>query len=473
MSAVVLSLREIFSHNKSYDWTNQERANLTRVMETLERAGFRAELEVGLSDESDPWAVFCRSDTGDVIVHIARIDDVYVFDSAVLNIILRGDNFNDIIEQFLQTRSIVLPHASRPNSQQISLHPAATLSAIILTAFLVADELEGLNALSTQTGINTNSEMGVEEDTSFLRQLADVFLEKTHLDKSDDTHTTHHTHISLLAAAFVFVSTYLSEGADVFSELSEKITALAALQSAKDISNDNGADTLFGEIHAHLDARADSETFYQNAHLKQTEQHMPQDTSTPETMQLVPPLNKDAQEELTLEAQPSFVTYTSLPETAYVEHSIRDLFAQAPSTIVPKDPTPEGVMITVDAEETVEMGVQLSYSTYNSIESNEKFLEDIAAILHINTMRHNSLFFETGAPSKEYLISAFMDTSDNVHVFSFNGRIIVYDQDAVADMQSDNRLLDTVVRETTIEGEKITFIGVLEEVDAAFHTAFT
>jgi collagen type I alpha len=73
------------------DWSQQELAEFYRVEAALIRAGMRITSEQGLSDEAEPWFVFCRLD-GEAIMHFARIDGSYVVSSEALDhpICLRG-----------------------------------------------------------------------------------------------------------------------------------------------------------------------------------------------------------------------------------------------------------------------------------------------------------------------------------------------------------------------------------------------
>ena len=52
-------------------WRNDELAELYRVEHSLVQAGVVVETKSGLSDEGDPWFVFCHPD-GHVVVHTAR-----------------------------------------------------------------------------------------------------------------------------------------------------------------------------------------------------------------------------------------------------------------------------------------------------------------------------------------------------------------------------------------------------------------
>ncbi len=71
------------------DWTNQEMADLARVQYLLSRAGVQLETDRGLSDEGDPWFVFCDAQ-GEVFVHICRMGMTYLLDGPSLDAPLRG-----------------------------------------------------------------------------------------------------------------------------------------------------------------------------------------------------------------------------------------------------------------------------------------------------------------------------------------------------------------------------------------------
>jgi hypothetical protein len=133
-----------------YDWTNQELANIYRVKQLLDAAGVPNELERGISDEGDPWCIFCKHD-GDVFIHLCRIDLRYVLDSPNLRAPIYGDSFSELIEEFsggaLQNTPARM--AAKGGSRVIKLerngkvflHPAALLAALIWSIYLNSEDL--------------------------------------------------------------------------------------------------------------------------------------------------------------------------------------------------------------------------------------------------------------------------------------------------------------------------------------------
>src|SRR5579884_2293802 len=86
---------------RSSDWTQQEIAEFYRVESALLQAGLKLETERGVTDEGDPWFVFCREDTGEVFVHFARIDGEYIIDGAAYGEVARGMNFAALVREMM------------------------------------------------------------------------------------------------------------------------------------------------------------------------------------------------------------------------------------------------------------------------------------------------------------------------------------------------------------------------------------
>jgi hypothetical protein len=61
----------------SSDWSLVELAVFDHVRQSLKLQGIDVELEHGVTDEGDPWLIFC-ADACDVICHFAKIGDEYI-----------------------------------------------------------------------------------------------------------------------------------------------------------------------------------------------------------------------------------------------------------------------------------------------------------------------------------------------------------------------------------------------------------
>src|ERR1700753_3166685 len=118
MSASVLSWTRATPNG---DWTNSELAELYRVEHALVQASFRFESERGVSDEGDPWFVFCAAD-GRVVVHITRLKGIYRFSSPGLDAPLTGPSFTTLTKTFVRDISPV-PVQSR--GERVIAHPSA------------------------------------------------------------------------------------------------------------------------------------------------------------------------------------------------------------------------------------------------------------------------------------------------------------------------------------------------------------
>lgn len=131
------------------DWTNQELADLYRVEAILVQSGIRLETERGVTDEGDPWFVFCNHE-GEVLVHLARLDGSYLLDSPGIGKPIHGNDFPGLVDTFVRSQTARAPRSNiilfRPGSDMdevICLHPAMMMAAVIWSLFLVCDEFAG------------------------------------------------------------------------------------------------------------------------------------------------------------------------------------------------------------------------------------------------------------------------------------------------------------------------------------------
>lgn len=153
--------------NRTSDWSNQELADLFLVKRLLNTSGVVCDIERGLTDEGDPWCVFCDSH-GEVFIHFCRIDGLYLLDSPNLERPLRGTNFSELVSDF-SNRAIPSRTSDDPakagerrvvhfkRNGKVHLHPSALLSALIWTLFLASEELV---LVTDQDHVDGGSETG-------------------------------------------------------------------------------------------------------------------------------------------------------------------------------------------------------------------------------------------------------------------------------------------------------------------------
>lgn len=139
MSAEILSF--VTRKRPATGWKSEEIAECYRVIEMLGRVGLAVSIDMGLSDENDPWLVFVRDDTQDVIAHLAIIDGEYIAASVVSDTVFRSRVFRNILEQIVRAQPLVLPVTSGSNSRLL-MNPFTVLAVFIATAFAYASNTE-------------------------------------------------------------------------------------------------------------------------------------------------------------------------------------------------------------------------------------------------------------------------------------------------------------------------------------------
>ena len=140
-------LSDLFPDPKK-DWSNQELADLFRVRQLLSGANVAVETDRGVTDEGDPWFVFCHAN-GEVFIHLCRIDGLYLLDSPNVLRPLRGADFNELIADFTNQSLPARDTADGAEHRviklerggKVRLHPSAMLAALIWTLFLASEEL--------------------------------------------------------------------------------------------------------------------------------------------------------------------------------------------------------------------------------------------------------------------------------------------------------------------------------------------
>ena len=82
-------------------WSNYELAQFHRVIAYLSNIRFELETDSGVTDEGDPWFVFCDSDSGEVFAHFARIRGEYFVWAPRLNRLLTGTTLRQLANHFI------------------------------------------------------------------------------------------------------------------------------------------------------------------------------------------------------------------------------------------------------------------------------------------------------------------------------------------------------------------------------------
>ena len=82
-------------------WSNHELAQFHCVIASLCDVGFAVETDSGVTDEGDPWFVFCDGNSGESFAHFARIDGEYVVWATCLDGLLTGTVLRPLVDHFI------------------------------------------------------------------------------------------------------------------------------------------------------------------------------------------------------------------------------------------------------------------------------------------------------------------------------------------------------------------------------------
>lgn len=169
MGAAVLPFRQ---PRAPLRWQIDEIAECYRVIDILGSVGMPVELHTDVSDEGDPWLVFVREDTQDVIIHITRIAGQIIAASAASDKLFRGRSLRDMLQSILQAQPFVLP-ANRPlgTDDRLLMHPATMLVAVVATAFLASQETAVLAGDGEAAFITPESIRETDPSTTARKQL--------------------------------------------------------------------------------------------------------------------------------------------------------------------------------------------------------------------------------------------------------------------------------------------------------------
>lgn len=122
---------ELFgSPMRSGGWTEQEKAELYRAASLLGARGLPFDTESGTTDDGDPWFLFIGRGTGEVLVHFARIEGMFVVHHAAADVVFEARDIRDLVD-----RVLVFPDRSigRVSSDALHAHLAVTVAALGLS----------------------------------------------------------------------------------------------------------------------------------------------------------------------------------------------------------------------------------------------------------------------------------------------------------------------------------------------------
>src|ERR1035437_9448727 len=117
------------------DWSTQELAEFYRVEAILLQAGLQMASGRGLTDEGEPWFVFCRAEDDEVIIHFARIDGQYVISAPAYCGDAIGHDFRALVCSMVERHPVLRP---KPRDNNLFLHPTAFLVVLVASALLKA-----------------------------------------------------------------------------------------------------------------------------------------------------------------------------------------------------------------------------------------------------------------------------------------------------------------------------------------------
>jgi len=99
-------------------WSAHELALFHRTADFLSTEGISVETDYGLTDEGDPWLVFCDAESGEVFGHFARFHDQYVACMPFRNDGLSGWVLTDLLSRYLRLRGVGWSTVARARSMQ-------------------------------------------------------------------------------------------------------------------------------------------------------------------------------------------------------------------------------------------------------------------------------------------------------------------------------------------------------------------
>ncbi len=82
-------------------WSNEDLTHIQRIHGALSSLRIPFDCGGGITDEGDPWFSFCEAD-GEVIMHLALIDDVYHLFAPTMTAPLSGASLTEVTRLILK-----------------------------------------------------------------------------------------------------------------------------------------------------------------------------------------------------------------------------------------------------------------------------------------------------------------------------------------------------------------------------------
>lgn len=145
------------------DWSQQELAEVYRVLDLLQRAGIRVDLDRGVTDKNEPWCVFFDPTGDDIFLHIARLNGEYVLVSDAIEIKATGPSFRTVVDQFEDAVGLTVQNNAKRKSNVV-VHPASQLMFSLVAVLLMvkakaAQAASSLDDLSDGSGMTELAKM--------------------------------------------------------------------------------------------------------------------------------------------------------------------------------------------------------------------------------------------------------------------------------------------------------------------------
>jgi len=233
MSAALFQLNPEQSSQKRW-WSNQELAEFYRVSDIMAQAGLEVDSESGVSDEGEPWFVFVRSDTGDVIAHFAIIDGIFIAVSSVTQDLYRGTDIRNLIDQLVERHPMMAPPAS---NGKVVLHPSIFLTAFVAAAFVAATEEVRANTIEEvlQAAVSLRDN---QKNNSIKNTAPEESLDNINEQTGKETNTEIVPTFNDFDAGKTFGSSFTLLGAIILAlEISSREAALTNTQQVNSSAN--------------------------------------------------------------------------------------------------------------------------------------------------------------------------------------------------------------------------------------------